>query len=104
MKSAEPQERKTHMKGIDTCELTEQATQLGSRVSDMAKDVRERADAAQQDIRRNLKRVKSRADDMLEEGRHEIKSHPLTAVAAFTAVGLLLGFTAGMLLSARKRS
>ena len=91
------------MKGIDVCEVEERVTELGGRMTELAGDMRQRADNAQQELKRNLRKVRAKADDMLEEGRHEIKSHPLTAVAGFAAVGLVLGFVAGMLFSNRKR-
>jgi len=92
------------MKGIETCAIEERTAELTGRMNEMKDELRERADAAQQEMRRNFRKVKAKADDLLDEGRHEIKSHPLTAVATFAGAGLLLGFVAGLVVGSRKRA
>lgn len=91
------------MKPMQATAVAEQVTEFGGRMNEMAEGVRAKVESAQQDLNRNLRRAKVKAEDMLEEGRHEIKTRPLAAVSVFMIAGLAIGFVAGMLISNRKR-
>jgi ElaB/YqjD/DUF883 family membrane-anchored ribosome-binding protein len=78
-----------------------------SEVAELAKDlsakVSRKIDTAYDEARRNARRLKVAAEDAVEETRHEIKEHPLTAVA-FTALGAFaIGMVAGWF-TGRRRS
>lgn len=91
------------MKPLAVSTAAQQATEFGGRMHEMAEEVRAKAESVQQDVTRNFRRAKVKAEEMLEEGRHEIKTHPLAAVSAFMFAGLALGFAAGMLVGSRRR-
>lgn len=90
------------MKPIRVDALQERASEFGARVSEMAEDVRDKAETTRRDVTNNLRRTKRRAEDLLAEGRHEIKKHPVSAVSAFMVAGLAVGFAAGLLAGKRK--
>jgi ElaB/YqjD/DUF883 family membrane-anchored ribosome-binding protein len=77
-----------------------------SEVADLAKDLSvkmgRKIDTAYENARRNARRFKMAAEDSVEEARHGIKEHPLTAVT-FTALGALaIGLAAGWLVGRRR--
>lgn len=90
------------MKPMAVEEVTARAAEAGGCMNQMKDEVRAKVETLQRDATRNLRRARERTEDLLEEGRHEIKTHPLAAVAAFAAAGMVVGFAAGMLVC-RKR-
>lgn len=90
------------MKPMQGTAGAERVTEFGGRMNELADDLRAKAEAAQQDLNRNIRRAKAKAGDLMEEGRHEIKERPLAAVSAFMLTGAVLGFIAGVLVG-RKR-
>ncbi|MEO6120295.1 MAG: hypothetical protein ABIP12_06350 [Terriglobales bacterium] len=90
------------MKTIPMNAVAERAAEFGGRVSELVGDVRGKAETARRDVTQNLRRTKRRAEDLLDEGRHGIKDHPISAVSAFLVAGLALGFAAGLLTGKRR--
>jgi ElaB/YqjD/DUF883 family membrane-anchored ribosome-binding protein len=93
------------MKGIDVSAVVEERVdELKGRVSDMAGSLSGRAERAQQELQRNLRKAQGKAGAMLDAGRDEIKAHPMKSVAIFAAAGAVLGLAAGLFFSKRNRS
>jgi len=90
------------MKPMTMEDVTERAAEFGGCMSQMKDEVRAKVETVQRDVTRNLRRAKEKTEDLLEEGRHEIKTHPLAAVATFAVAGMVVGFAAGMLFSRRR--
>jgi ElaB/YqjD/DUF883 family membrane-anchored ribosome-binding protein len=79
-----------------------------SEVAEMAKDlsakVGRKIDSAYDSTRRGVRQARVAVEDAVEDTRHEIKEHPLTAVT-FTALGAFaIGMAAGWLVAGRRRS
>ena len=91
------------MKAMPINAVADRAAEFGGCMHEVVDGVRAKVETAQRDVVRNYRQAKVKAEDMLEEGRHEIKTHPLSAVAGFMAVGLALGFVAGLFAGSRKR-
>jgi hypothetical protein len=90
------------MKPMPMNVVTERAAELGGCMNEVVDGMRAKVETAQQDVTRTFRRAKVKAEDMLEEGRHEIKESPLAALAGFMALGLALGFAVGVFTGARK--
>ena len=92
------------MKPLQVNAIAEQVTEFGGRMNEMAEDVRTKLNTAQTEMGKNFRRAKAKADDLLEEGRHEIKMRPVAAVSTFMVAGAVLGFAAGILVGRKKCS
>lgn len=92
------------MKPMQANAVLEPAAEVSGCMNDMAEGFRSRAQALQQEATRNFRRAKAKAEDLLEESRHEIKTHPLAAVAGFTLAGAALGFVAGVFVGRKRGS
>ena len=62
---------------------------------------REFANTAAAELRRTGRRARVIAEDAIEEGRHEIKENPITAVSLAVVSGLVFGFFTGFLAARR---
>lgn len=90
------------MKPMPMTAVADKAAEFGGRMNDVVDGVRAKVETAQQDVTRTFRKAKVKAEDLLEESRHEIKESPLAAVAGFLAIGLVLGFAAGVFAGSRK--
>ena len=73
-----------------------------SNTTDMVKlpakvieELRRTVDSAYDEVARSMKRAKHAATDAIDDGRHQIKRHPFTAVGSAALSGLALGFVIG---------
>ena len=73
-----------------------------SNTTDMVKlpakvieELRRTVDSAYEEVARSMKRAKYAATDVIDDGRHQIKRHPFTAVGSAALSGLALGFLIG---------
>jgi ElaB/YqjD/DUF883 family membrane-anchored ribosome-binding protein len=65
----------------------------------VVEELRRIVESAYEDVSRNVRKAKHTAEDAIDEGRHEIKRHPLTAVGTAALAGVVIGFTFGWLVS-----
>jgi ElaB/YqjD/DUF883 family membrane-anchored ribosome-binding protein len=79
-----------------------------SEVAELAKDlsvkVGRKLDSAYENTRRSVRQAKIAAEDAVEETRHEIKEHPLTAMGLTALGAFAVGMAAGWLVGGRRRS
>lgn len=76
--------------------------EIAEKARDISAKVKERFDETYEDIERGVRRAKGAAEDSLEEARQQIKSRPLTVVAAVAAGAFGLGVLAGLIVGRRK--
>jgi len=69
----------------------------------VVEELRRTVDSAYADVSRGMKRAKHTATDVIYDSRHQIKSHPLTAVGSAALAGIALGFTLGWLAGSKHR-
>ncbi|MBI2682152.1 MAG: hypothetical protein HYX26_02865 [Acidobacteriales bacterium] len=77
--------------------------ELLDRAARMKEDVARNTEAALDATARGARGVRQVTEDAIEDTRHEIKQHPLTATAAAGFVGAALGLAAGWFLASRHR-
>lgn len=70
-------------------------TELVKLPAKVIEDLRRTVDSAYEDVTRSVKRAKNAASDAIDDGRHQIKRHPFTAVGSAALGGLTLGFAIG---------
>ena len=58
-------------------------------------ELRRTVDSAYDEVARSMKRAKHAATDAIDDGRHQIKRHPFTAVGSAALGGIALGFIIG---------
>ncbi|HWY69593.1 MAG TPA: hypothetical protein VNX88_13070 [Terriglobales bacterium] len=69
----------------------------------VVEELRRTVDSAYDDVSRSIKRAKHTATDAIDDSRHQIKRHPLTAVGSAALAGLAVGFTLGWFARRSKR-
>ena len=82
---------------IPVNEAAARANDIAAIPAKVVDDLRRIVESAYDDVSRNVRKAKYTAEDAIDQGRHEIKRHPLAAVGTATLAGLLLGFTIGWL-------
>jgi hypothetical protein len=90
------------MKPMQATAIAKEVAELRGCMNDVTEGLRAKMGSTRQEVVRDLRRVRGKAEDMLEEGRHEIKTHPVMAVSAFLLGGMALGFVAGVFFSRRR--
>ena len=88
---------------IPVNEAATRANELAAIPVKVADDLRRIVESAYDDVSRNVRKAKYTAEDAIDQGRHEIKRHPLAAVGTAALAGLLVGFTIGWLASNANR-
>ncbi len=83
--------------------FAECGSELNSETKEFVNKGREFASTTTAEMRRAGRRAQAAAEDAIEEGRHEIKEHPFTAVSLAVAGGLALGFLSGFMIGLRRR-
>lgn len=78
-------------------ETAAHANDLAAIPAKVVEELRRIVESAYDDMSRNVRKARYTAEDAIEEGRHEIKQHPLAAVGTATLAGVLIGFTIGWL-------
>ena len=78
-------------------EAAARANDLAAIPAKVVDDLRRIVESAYDDVSRNVRKAKYTAEDAIDQGRHEIKRHPLAAVGTATLAGILLGFAIGWL-------
>ena len=77
--------------------------ELADRAARMKEDVARNAEAAFDATARGARRVRRVTEDALDDTRHEIKQHPLTATAVAGFTGAVFGLAAGWYFASRHR-
>jgi len=88
---------------IPVNEAATRANELAAIPVKVVDDLRRIVESAYDDVSRNVRKAKYTAEDAIDQGRHEIKRHPLAAVGTAAVAGLLVGFTIGWLASNANR-
>ncbi|HWC16191.1 MAG TPA: hypothetical protein VG498_04225 [Terriglobales bacterium] len=78
-------------------------TELAKLPVKVMEELRRTVDSAYEDVARNMKRARHAATDALDDSRHQIKRHPITAVGSAALGGVALGFVIGWFASAARR-
>jgi ElaB/YqjD/DUF883 family membrane-anchored ribosome-binding protein len=76
--------------------------EVAEKARDFSHKLKEGLDTATHEIRRGMRRTREAAEDAVEDARHGIKSHPLTAVAVTACGAFAVGMLAGWLVRARR--
>lgn len=84
-------------------DLKNGASEVAEIARDFSAKVGRGIETAYDDVRRKARRIKVATEDAVEETRHEIKEHPLTAVALTAFGAFAIGMAAGWF-AGRRRS
>jgi hypothetical protein len=68
---------------------------LAGSLKEFSGDLKERWKDTREVVQRRARRIKTAAEDGIEDARRQIKSHPLSFVAGVAAGAFLLGAVAG---------
>lgn len=74
------------------------------KLKDFSEDVRDRFESARVDVKRGIETTQAAVKDAARDVRRQVRTHPLTALAATAITGLALGFTAGWLVGNDRHS
>jgi ElaB/YqjD/DUF883 family membrane-anchored ribosome-binding protein len=69
----------------------------------VVEELRRIVESAYDDVSRNVRKARHSAEDAIDESRHEIKRHPLTAVGTAALAGVVLGFTFGWIAASNRK-
>jgi ElaB/YqjD/DUF883 family membrane-anchored ribosome-binding protein len=61
----------------------------------VAEEVRRTVDSAYDEVQRNVRRARRAAEDVIEDGRYEIKRRPFSYVGIAALTGLVIGVAVG---------
>lgn len=65
--------------------------------------IKDNFEVAQKEIRRGVQRSKKAAENVLDDARYNIKSRPVTWIAASAGAGLVLGLALGWAVAYRRK-
>lgn len=82
--------------------------ETAKRVSDVdlnavGKDIKQKLDMTYQDVVRGVRKIKTSAEDAVEETRLKIKANPLAVVAGVTVGAFAAGVLAGYIIRSRRQ-
>ena len=85
-------------------DLKDGANQAAEHVKSFAAKAGNQISSAYESTRRGIRRIKTTADDAIEEARHEIKEHPLAIVAGAALGAFAVGVLTGWIIRSRRSS
>ena len=85
-------------------QVLDNVAEIAEKAKDLSAKVKERLDDTYHDLDRTVRRAKAATEDRLDDVRQQVKSRPLTSVAAVAAGAFAVGILTGWLLGRKTRS